>query len=242
MDGLGRAVSEILDELERSDDLVERELARTLRAYQRIRASGGKSRSIGYEPRDIRQHGAIEVIERRIRNRSGGFDEVPAQDSYEAIVLKYPERFAADVLHIARARVGEENEILSPTADPGELELKAQRLLAREQQPYPKGVSAPQKVQVTSTAFLRDPTVVAYVLRRASGRCEACGTPAPFKKATGDGYLEVHHLRTLADGGSDRVQNAVALCPNCHRGMHYASDAADRTAGIYARVSGLIRE
>lgn len=235
-------MSEVLEELERSDDLVDRELARALRIYQRIRASGGKTRSVGYEPRDIRLHGAVEVIERRIRNRSGGFDEVPAQDSYEAIVLKYPDRFAADVVEIARTRIGEEEDILSSTADPRELELKAQRLLMREQLSYPKGASLPQKVQVSTTAFLRDPAVVAYVLRRASGRCEACGKPAPFKKATGDDYLEVHHLKMLADGGSDRVQNAVALCPNCHRAMHYASDAADRAIGIYARVSGLIRE
>nr|WP_052232044.1 HNH endonuclease [Methylobacterium sp. ZNC0032] len=235
-------MSEVLDELERSEDPVERELARTLRVYQRSRASGGKTRSIGYEPRDIRAHGAVEVIERRIRSRAGGFDEVAPQDSYEAIVFQYPNRFAADVVEMARSRLGAEAELLSPTADQQELEQKTQRLLQRAQPPYPKGALHPQKVPVATTAYLRDPAVVAYVLRRASGRCEACGAEAPFKRATGDHYLEVHHLRPLADGGSDRVQNAAALCPNCHRAMHFASDAADRAANIYARVSGLVRE
>ncbi|HHZ90859.1 TPA: HNH endonuclease [Candidatus Poribacteria bacterium] len=29
-------------------------------------------------------------------------------------------------------------------------------------------------------------------------------------------YLEIHHLRQLAAGGSDTIQNAVVVCPNCH--------------------------
>ena len=36
----------------------------------------------------------------------------------------------------------------------------------------------------------------------------------------GTHYLEVHHIDQLAKGGADTVENAVALCPNCHRKMH----------------------
>ena len=43
----------------------------------------------------------------------------------------------------------------------------------------------------------------------------------PFLKINGARYLEVHHLKRLADGGSDTIENAVAVCPNCHRELHF---------------------
>jgi 5-methylcytosine-specific restriction endonuclease McrA len=70
--------------------------------------------------------------------------------------------------------------------------------------------------------FIRNPDVIEEVLWRARGRCEKCKKEAPFKRSEdGSPYLEVHHRKTLADGGEDTVQNAEALCPNCHRQKHY---------------------
>jgi hypothetical protein len=81
----------------------------------------------------------------------------------------------------------------------------------------------PQQVQTTTTTFLRNPYVAAEVLHRAAGICEGCKRPAPFKRASdGTPYLEVHHIKRLADGGEDTVENAIAVCPNCHRFAHYA--------------------
>ncbi|MDF2383077.1 HNH endonuclease [Nostoc ellipsosporum NOK] len=80
----------------------------------------------------------------------------------------------------------------------------------------------PQVYVVKTIAFRRNPDVVAEVLARANGRCERCGNPAPFsRKSDGSPYLEVHHKETLASGGDDTVANAIALCPNCHRRMHF---------------------
>lgn len=85
--------------------------------------------------------------------------------------------------------------------------------------------SAPRKPAVrvvTSLAFDRNPDVIAEVLFRAGGRCESCRQPAPFERASdGSPYLEVHHRVRLADGGDDTVENAIALCPNCHRKQHH---------------------
>lgn len=79
-----------------------------------------------------------------------------------------------------------------------------------------------RKVLVQTTAFERNPDVVAEVLERARGKCEACNAPAPFHRArTGEPYLEVHHVISLASDGDDSVENALALCPNCHRKSHY---------------------
>ncbi len=65
---------------------------------------------------------------------------------------------------------------------------------------------------------------MAYVLKRAKGICELCKKQAPFKKQDEIPYLEVHHWTPLADGGEDTIQNAAALCPNCHREAHFGMD------------------
>lgn len=83
--------------------------------------------------------------------------------------------------------------------------------------------SIPERYQSTSTAFRRNPDVIAEVLLRAAGHCEACHQPAPFMRAADSTpYLEVHHTVPLSAGGVDTVANAVGLCPNCHRAAHYA--------------------
>lgn len=80
----------------------------------------------------------------------------------------------------------------------------------------------PEKVISTSVSFRRNPDVVAEVLARANGICEQCNKPAPFnRKKDNTPYLEVHHKQRLADDGDDTVENAIALCPNCHRQAHF---------------------
>ncbi len=75
---------------------------------------------------------------------------------------------------------------------------------------------------VTVQVYKRNPDVVAERLDIAEGVCEDCGSEAPFfRRSTGEPYLEVHHIHTLAEGGHDTVENTTALCPNCHRKAHY---------------------
>jgi len=70
--------------------------------------------------------------------------------------------------------------------------------------------------------FERNPDVVAEVLLRAKSHCEGCGSSAPFnRRSNGTAYLEVHHVIRLVDHGEDSVENAIALCPNCHRQRHF---------------------
>jgi 5-methylcytosine-specific restriction protein A len=83
----------------------------------------------------------------------------------------------------------------------------------------------PKKLQTVSTIYKRNPDVVAEVLTRAGGKCESCGKRAPFVRESGEmagqPFLEVHHKKWLSEGGEDTIDNAVAMCPNCHRQEHY---------------------
>jgi hypothetical protein len=68
----------------------------------------------------------------------------------------------------------------------------------------------PPQRQVVAIVFRRNADVVAFVLDRAKGHCELCGTSAPFVKAKDQQpYLEVHHKVTLAEGGEDTVSNTT---------------------------------
>lgn len=79
----------------------------------------------------------------------------------------------------------------------------------------------PTQRVVQTVVYDRNPDVIAEVLDRAQGRCEVCNKDAPFLRPNGDPYLEVHHTVRLADDGDDTIENAVALCPNCHREKHF---------------------
>ena len=91
----------------------------------------------------------------------------------------------------------------------------------------PAGFDIPLRKTQSTVVYGRCPKVNAHVLRRAKGKCELCNAPAPFEKEDNTPFLEVHHIKPLAEGGPDRPDNAVALCPNCHREAHYGSKRAD---------------
>ncbi|MBB3996083.1 hypothetical protein GGR95_003751 [Sulfitobacter undariae] len=98
-------MSEVLQALRDSADPLENDLAQVYDHWQDVKRSKGARASLGYEPRDINTHGAVTVISGRVLNASAGFEEVDSKQSYEAIVLKYPERFTSDVIAAAQQRL-----------------------------------------------------------------------------------------------------------------------------------------
>ncbi len=88
--------------------------------------------------------------------------------------------------------------------------------------------------------FQRDERLRQQILQRANGICEACGAPAPFTHCDGTLFLEVHHVRPLADGGPDRDHNALACCPNCHRELHHGNNRETRREDVIAKIARLI--
>ena len=93
-----------------------------------------------------------------------------------------------------------------------------------------RGKKSPVERTVTTTQRERDPYVSEHVKRRTNGICDLCEMPAPFKDKKGKPYLESHHVIWLAEGVEDTIENAVALCPNCHKKMHVVNDSADVAA------------
>ncbi|TCT82373.1 HNH endonuclease signature motif containing protein [Pseudomonas sp. LP_4_YM] len=86
-------------------------------------------------------------------------------------------------------------------------------------------VSSKSEPRMSLTEYRsRSAAVHLYASLRSNGQCEACGSLAPFSRPDGRSFLEVHHLTRLADDGPDLPSNVAALCPNCHRRVHYSVD------------------
>ena len=71
--------------------------------------------------------------------------------------------------------------------------------------------------------YRRDARVRNAVLKLTGGNCERCGQQG-FLTATGERYLETHHVVGVAERGPDAIDNIIAICPNCHRQAHFAAD------------------
>lgn len=84
------------------------------------------------------------------------------------------------------------------------------------------------------TLYRRSKAVKDYVLMRANGTCESCKKPAPFVRLDGTAYLEPHHTTRLSDGGADHPRHVGAVCPACHREIHYGQEGAAKNAKLQA--------
>ena len=122
------------------------------------------------------------------------------------------------MLKALRARVGEQRS---------DFEIAVARLMASPEAERPPGNPRPQRVAGADSDFVRCPRVVAWVLGKSGRICGRCDRPAPFDRPNGRPYLEVHHVRPLAEGGGDTVDNAIALCPNCHREAHFGPEGRE---------------
>jgi len=105
----------------------------------------------------------------------------------------------------------------------------------------PEGNSRPESKKIEVLLIARDPDVKAWILINSRGICECCGAEAPFISNAGIPYLEVHHVKRLADGGADTVENAVGLCPNCHKALHYSIEKATIADLLYSKVKRLVK-
>lgn len=78
-----------------------------------------------------------------------------------------------------------------------------------------------KKITSEQVDYARSQEIRIEKLYESNGRCMKCGNVAPFFSKDGLPYLEVHHVIPLSSDGEDTLENTIALCPNCHRKIHY---------------------
>lgn len=125
--------------------------------------------------------------------------------------------------------------------DPAKLPKLSTKELAVRSQMISKEVKEPKISQ--TVVYHRDEYLKEMVKRIADGTCQLCGNPAPFEDKYGEPYLEEHHVKRLADGGTDTIDNVVAICPNCHRKVHILESEIDEIIleGVAAHNQELLK-
>lgn len=100
----------------------------------------------------------------------------------------------------------------------------------------------PPTTLVQRQEFVRNPYVVAGALIRAQKNCEMPGCSSTlFAKDDGSVYLEVHHVHPLGEGGDDSLENAAAVCPSCHRELHFGKERMQRRTVLKSYIATLRR-
>jgi len=81
----------------------------------------------------------------------------------------------------------------------------------------------PQRVEMIVLRTVRNDTELVQALKELCAfRCQfpGCGTRIPKKE--GGYYIEVAHVRPIAEGGTSVLGNLVVLCPNHPAGLFLA--------------------
>ncbi|QOZ29844.1 HNH endonuclease [Bradyrhizobium sp. CCBAU 51753] len=129
-----------------------------------------------------------------------------------------------------------------PLPETSEEEIQLQEKPLAELRALALAAAASPKVpskESPRTYYARSLKVKTYVLRRASGVCEACKREAPFLKKDGSPYLEPHHTKRVADGGPDHPSSVGAVCPTCHRLIHHGKDGAKLNDELERYLAGV---
>ena len=128
----------------------------------------------------------------------------------------------------------DDDSAAKPEGPPGDLATLRQAAIAACQ---PAGPIADPK-ETVRIAYQRSARVKRYVLARAQGHCELCEAPAPFnRKSDGTPYLEPHHINRISDGGLDHPKYVGAICPTCHRLIHFGENGQHRNDELRARIA-----
>jgi HNH endonuclease len=130
--------------------------------------------------------------------------------------------FAKEKRNAAEPMADELGRQLARSVDPAKIIAKA-KLRA----------GPPPKRMRQISDFVRDPYIVAAALARADDQCEVSNCKSQlFQRDDDRSYLEVHHIVPLGEGGDDTLINAAALCPSCHRELHFGKLRLEKRAEL----------
>ncbi|WFR95708.1 HNH endonuclease [Rhizobium tumorigenes] len=95
----------------------------------------------------------------------------------------------------------------------------------------------PEGIKSETTRYRRNMLLRARVLQIANGSCELCKEEASFVTRSGAPYLEVHHVKALSNWGHDELANMAAICPTCHRNIHFGYDGKSLNDQLAEKVA-----
>lgn len=88
--------------------------------------------------------------------------------------------------------------------------------------------------------YVSSPTLKEVLKCRYDFYCQVCHTriyrpkwvqTLPIKEQWKHLNADVHHIQSLAKGGSDLMENMLCLCPNCHRRFHTQEHILEKREG-----------
>ena len=147
-------------------------------------------------------------------SRQKTFDEKLCQKTYHRLLIKrkdntslYPKEDKAELKRIEK-----------------EAENLAQNEINEEKKKEKKEIIIEQRLPLDNNLKKR-------ILLRANYKCENefCTKPRPFKKEDKTTYLEFHHIIPYCECRKHEYENIVALCPNCHKQIHFGEKAEIET-------------
>ena len=221
-----------------SDKWLREELEDTIAEYQRMLNNERKGRIFikadVYKGLQAKYGRSWKAYERRMQNISYVYS-LQGRDWVSG--LKPLSHVGSAVIVILEELIAKsENRRLIKSAA---FEDKVRRYVKKPPKGKPSGNAKPKKTIREVDHYERDHRVKAWVLSTAKGKCEMCEQSAPFKNDQGDLYLEAHHLVALSANGPDTVCNVVAVCPNCHRELHYGKKKKLLLESLYMRIDRL---
>jgi len=70
-------------------------------------------------------------------------------------------------------------------------------------------------ITVKGKTYKRHNYLMVQIKKYRDYKCQFCSTKIP--KSNGDYYIEACHIKAKSEGGKDRLDNILILCPNCHK-------------------------
>lgn len=72
-----------------------------------------------------------------------------------------------------------------------------------------------EKITVNGKTYKRHNYLMVQIKKYRDYKCQFCSIKIP--KSNGDFYIEACHIKAKSEGGKDRLDNILILCPNCHK-------------------------
>jgi 5-methylcytosine-specific restriction protein A len=107
---------------------------------------------------------------------------------------------------------------------PGEIQIDIQAQFQEETEARPEGALR----EYFGKRYERDPRNRKTAINYHGFKCKVCGFSfSGFYGTRGDGFIEIHHTKPLANSGRQEVNpktDLLPVCANCHRMIHRRSE------------------